>query len=248
MCRSSRWCVRSRRISQLSTTTSVTRRANPKRRDDPATLSRAPQREWSHMRCRFLKTLSLCTLYLFKTAAGFSLGSCYSFYDLGCFVFISLARLHLFYLCFAFLCIISLFLLLLHCLCYVTHIHTSSSWWTGEWSECSRSCNGGLRTREVLCKRRISTTEEKILDDSACTPPRPSFTEPCNNHSCPPEWLALDWSEVAFPVMRALLRCFLGSSCLILKQCLSLRNSSRMKQLFLFQLNPRNPNICQHKK
>ncbi|KAM9761762.1 A disintegrin and metalloproteinase with thrombospondin motifs 10 isoform 1-T1 [Menidia menidia] len=71
----------------------------------------------------------------------------------------------------------------------------SPTWWMGEWSECSRSCNGGLRTREVLCKRRISVTEEKVLDDSACTPPRPSLTEPCNNHSCPPEWLALDWSE-----------------------------------------------------
>lgn len=72
----------------------------------------------------------------------------------------------------------------------------ASSWWTGEWSECSRSCNGGLRTREVLCKRRISASEEKVLDDSACTPTRPSLTEPCSNHSCPPEWLALDWSEV----------------------------------------------------
>ncbi|XP_040897108.1 A disintegrin and metalloproteinase with thrombospondin motifs 10 [Toxotes jaculatrix] len=71
----------------------------------------------------------------------------------------------------------------------------SPTWWTGEWSECSRTCNGGLRTREVLCKRRISATEEKVLDDSACTPPRPSLTEPCSNHSCPPEWLALDWSE-----------------------------------------------------
>ncbi|XP_008413365.1 A disintegrin and metalloproteinase with thrombospondin motifs 10 [Poecilia reticulata] len=71
----------------------------------------------------------------------------------------------------------------------------SPNWWTGEWSECSRSCNGGLRTREVLCKRRISAVEEKVLDDSACSSARPSFTEPCSNHSCPPEWLALDWSE-----------------------------------------------------
>lgn len=39
-------------------------------------------------------------------------------------------------------------------------------------------------------------TEEKVLDDSACSPLRPSLTEPCNNRSCPPEWLALDWSEV----------------------------------------------------
>ncbi|KAK7888871.1 hypothetical protein WMY93_024431 [Mugilogobius chulae] len=71
----------------------------------------------------------------------------------------------------------------------------SPTWWTGQWSECSRSCNGGLMSREVLCKRRISASEEKVLDDSACTPPRPSLTEPCSNHSCPPEWLALDWSE-----------------------------------------------------
>lgn len=39
-------------------------------------------------------------------------------------------------------------------------------------------------------------TEEKVLDDSACGPLRPPLTEPCNNRSCPPEWLALDWSEV----------------------------------------------------
>ncbi|CAB1324288.1 unnamed protein product [Coregonus sp. 'balchen'] len=71
----------------------------------------------------------------------------------------------------------------------------SPSWGSGEWSECSRSCNGGLRTREVLCKRKISPTEEKVQDDGACTPQRPPLTEPCNNHTCPPEWLALDWSE-----------------------------------------------------
>ncbi|XP_048832964.1 A disintegrin and metalloproteinase with thrombospondin motifs 10 isoform X1 [Brienomyrus brachyistius] len=69
------------------------------------------------------------------------------------------------------------------------------TWWTGEWSECSRSCNGGVRTREVLCKRKISPSEEKVQDDSMCAPPRPSLTEPCNNQTCPPEWLALDWSE-----------------------------------------------------
>ncbi|KAJ8418969.1 hypothetical protein AAFF_G00004680 [Aldrovandia affinis] len=71
------------------------------------------------------------------------------------------------------------------------------TWWVGDWSECSRSCNGGLRTREVLCKRKISPADEKVQDDIACAPPRPPLTEPCNNHSCPPEWLALDWSECA---------------------------------------------------
>ncbi|KAF5890956.1 A disintegrin and metalloproteinase with thrombospondin motifs 10-like, partial [Clarias magur] len=69
------------------------------------------------------------------------------------------------------------------------------TWWVSDWSECSRSCSGGVQTREVLCKRKISSTEEKVQDDSACVQPRPPLTEPCNNHTCPPEWHALDWSE-----------------------------------------------------
>lgn len=72
----------------------------------------------------------------------------------------------------------------------------SVRWGTGEWSECSRSCNGGVHTREVLCERKLSATEQKVLDDSFCGTPRPSMTEPCHNHTCPPEWHALDWSEV----------------------------------------------------
>ena len=47
VCTFSRWCVESSQIIQSSTTTSVTRRANLKRRGDPATLSHAPQREIS---------------------------------------------------------------------------------------------------------------------------------------------------------------------------------------------------------
>nr|XP_028569456.1 A disintegrin and metalloproteinase with thrombospondin motifs 10 isoform X2 [Podarcis muralis] len=69
------------------------------------------------------------------------------------------------------------------------------AWVIGNWSECSRSCNQGVRTRSVTCRRKISTTEEKILDDTACNSPRPRVLEPCGNQTCPPEWAALDWSE-----------------------------------------------------
>ncbi|XP_072537431.1 A disintegrin and metalloproteinase with thrombospondin motifs 10 isoform X1 [Salminus brasiliensis] len=69
------------------------------------------------------------------------------------------------------------------------------TWWVSEWSECSRSCSSGVRTREVLCKRKITPTDEKVQDDWSCTALRPPVTEPCNNHTCPPEWHALDWSE-----------------------------------------------------
>ncbi|XP_053228401.1 A disintegrin and metalloproteinase with thrombospondin motifs 10 isoform X2 [Podarcis raffonei] len=69
------------------------------------------------------------------------------------------------------------------------------AWVIGNWSECSRSCNQGVRTRSVTCRRKISTTEERILDDTACNSPRPRVLEPCGNQTCPPEWAALDWSE-----------------------------------------------------
>ena len=72
-----------------------------------------------------------------------------------------------------------------------------SSWVIGNWSDCSRSCNEGVRTRSIFCKRKISATEEKTLDDASCTHPRPKMLEPCNNQTCPPEWVALDWSEVS---------------------------------------------------
>ncbi|XP_074834446.1 A disintegrin and metalloproteinase with thrombospondin motifs 10 isoform X2 [Carettochelys insculpta] len=69
------------------------------------------------------------------------------------------------------------------------------TWVMGNWSDCSRSCNEGVRTRSAVCRRKISATEEKTLDDGSCTPPRPKVHESCNNQTCPPEWAALDWSE-----------------------------------------------------
>ncbi|KAM4710405.1 A disintegrin and metalloproteinase with thrombospondin motifs 10-like isoform 4-T5 [Discoglossus pictus] len=68
-------------------------------------------------------------------------------------------------------------------------------WTIGPWSECSRSCNSGVHTRSVICQRKVSSTENKSLDDTFCPHPRPAMLEPCNTHTCPPEWVALDWSE-----------------------------------------------------
>ncbi|XP_032885767.1 A disintegrin and metalloproteinase with thrombospondin motifs 6 [Amblyraja radiata] len=68
-------------------------------------------------------------------------------------------------------------------------------WFIGDWSECSKTCDGGMRTRTVLCIRKIGPSEEETLDDSHCLTHRPIEKEPCNNQSCPPQWVALDWSE-----------------------------------------------------
>ncbi|MEJ1269870.1 myosin IE [Cricetulus griseus] len=68
-------------------------------------------------------------------------------------------------------------------------------WVVGNWSRCSRSCDAGVRSRSVVCQRRVSAAEEKALDDSACPQPRPPVLEACQGPMCPPEWAALEWSE-----------------------------------------------------
>uniref|UniRef100_A0A2K6URQ6 ADAM metallopeptidase with thrombospondin type 1 motif 10 n=1 Tax=Saimiri boliviensis boliviensis TaxID=39432 RepID=A0A2K6URQ6_SAIBB len=73
-------------------------------------------------------------------------------------------------------------------------------WVLGNWSRCSRSCDAGVRSRSVVCQRRVSAAEEKALDDSACPQPRPPVLEACHGPTCPPEWAALDWSEVSGPL------------------------------------------------
>ncbi|XP_068562579.1 A disintegrin and metalloproteinase with thrombospondin motifs 6 isoform X2 [Cebidichthys violaceus] len=68
-------------------------------------------------------------------------------------------------------------------------------WFIGDWSECGKTCDGGMRTRTVLCIRKIGPAEEETLEDTHCLTHRPIERESCNNQSCPPKWVTLDWSE-----------------------------------------------------
>uniref|UniRef100_A0A3Q0R6Q9 ADAM metallopeptidase with thrombospondin type 1 motif 6 n=1 Tax=Amphilophus citrinellus TaxID=61819 RepID=A0A3Q0R6Q9_AMPCI len=68
-------------------------------------------------------------------------------------------------------------------------------WFIGDWSECAKTCDGGMRTRTVLCIRKIGPAEEETLEDTHCLTHRPIERESCNNQSCPPKWVTLDWSE-----------------------------------------------------
>uniref|UniRef100_A0A8C4U4C5 Peptidase M12B domain-containing protein n=1 Tax=Falco tinnunculus TaxID=100819 RepID=A0A8C4U4C5_FALTI len=68
-------------------------------------------------------------------------------------------------------------------------------WFIGDWSECSKTCDGGMRSRTVLCIRKIGPSEEETLDNTNCLTDQPIEKEPCNNQSCPPKWVVLDWSE-----------------------------------------------------
>ncbi|CDQ97058.1 unnamed protein product [Oncorhynchus mykiss] len=41
----------------------------------------------------------------------------------------------------------------------------------------------------------MGPAEEETLEDSHCLTHRPIEREACNNQSCPPQWVTLDWSE-----------------------------------------------------
>ena len=69
-------------------------------------------------------------------------------------------------------------------------------WFIGDWSDCGRTCDGGTRGRMVLCVRRMGPAEEETLEDSHCLTHRPIERESCNNQSCPPQWVTVEWSEV----------------------------------------------------
>lgn len=68
-------------------------------------------------------------------------------------------------------------------------------WFIGDWSECSKTCDSGMRMRTVLCIRKIGPSEEETLDSTHCLTHQPIEKESCNNQTCPPQWVALDWSE-----------------------------------------------------
>ena len=68
----------------------------------------------------------------------------------------------------------------------------SSSWKTGEWSRCSASCGGGVRTRLVQCydSHQVETDPASCLQETS----RPYSQDSCNPEPCP-VWNYGQWSE-----------------------------------------------------
>ncbi|XP_076142760.1 A disintegrin and metalloproteinase with thrombospondin motifs 18 isoform X1 [Alosa pseudoharengus] len=68
-------------------------------------------------------------------------------------------------------------------------------WTTGKWGACSRTCGGGQQTRHIRCMRKVTYQRDEVAPHSLCPVMAPAQVQPCNTHTCPPEWGTGSWSQ-----------------------------------------------------
>uniref|UniRef100_A0A669EPM2 ADAM metallopeptidase with thrombospondin type 1 motif 20 n=1 Tax=Oreochromis niloticus TaxID=8128 RepID=A0A669EPM2_ORENI len=64
------------------------------------------------------------------------------------------------------------------------------SWQYSAWSQCSKTCGRGSRSRESYCMNNLG----RRLVDRECNEYQRVVTETCNDHPCP-KWIVSEWSE-----------------------------------------------------
>ncbi|XP_064200825.1 A disintegrin and metalloproteinase with thrombospondin motifs 20 isoform X1 [Anguilla rostrata] len=64
------------------------------------------------------------------------------------------------------------------------------TWHYGPWSQCSKTCGLGTRTRDSYCINNLS----RRLADRECADHQRVATESCSNRACP-DWATSEWSE-----------------------------------------------------
>uniref|UniRef100_A0A3P9Q4F7 Uncharacterized protein n=1 Tax=Poecilia reticulata TaxID=8081 RepID=A0A3P9Q4F7_POERE len=74
------------------------------------------------------------------------------------------------------------------------------TWDARDWGQCSQTCGGGVQKRQVFCKQRLADGSILELPDSFCPSRAPDNQRPCGRQDCPPQWVTVDWSQVANPL------------------------------------------------
>ncbi|KAK6195859.1 hypothetical protein SNE40_001200 [Patella caerulea] len=70
----------------------------------------------------------------------------------------------------------------------------ASNWRTGKFSDCSVTCDGGMKKRTVDCIQSINNTLTVVGADN-CVGDKPTETERCNDLACPGVWMVDTWSQ-----------------------------------------------------
>lgn len=71
----------------------------------------------------------------------------------------------------------------------------AAGWISEEWGSCSKSCDGGIRVRAVVCAEEANGVKRRVADEM-CTEKKLETRESCNVHPCP-KWATSEWSEVS---------------------------------------------------
>ena len=70
-------------------------------------------------------------------------------------------------------------------------------WRTDRWDDCSKTCNGGTRTRHIRCVQIVDGDIEYDVEDEMCdADAKPNSKEDCNKQECRPEWVAQPFGMV----------------------------------------------------
>ncbi|XP_076631991.1 ADAMTS-like no long nerve cord isoform X2 [Colletes latitarsis] len=68
-------------------------------------------------------------------------------------------------------------------------------WSAGDWGKCSKTCNGGVMRRKVVCEQVMAQGRRQSRKDRECMSEKPATEMPCNTRACP------DMGAGLFPII-----------------------------------------------
>ena len=71
-------------------------------------------------------------------------------------------------------------------------------WNISDFSPCSKTCGGGIQSRDVQCIHEVARGGSNTLPvtPDLCSQPPPRFVQYCNMIDCPIDWKPMEWSKV----------------------------------------------------